>query len=138
MSEKIVVDTGPLVAIANPDDEQHEACVLELKALTPPLHTTWAVLTEVTYMLRSRLGSVTELLRRLEAGAMICHDLPQESSTWFIKFFEQYRDHEPQLADASLVYVAEKEGIGTVFTLDRRDFSIYRTASGKALRIIPE
>ena len=36
------------------------------------------------------------------------------------------------------MYIAEQKGIDTVFTLDRRDVSIYRTTAGKALRIVPE
>ena len=89
-------------------------------------------------MLRSKPASVGELFERVESGALVCHDLPRESAAWFRLFFKRYADHEPQLADASLVYLAEKEKIGTVFTLDRRDFSIYRTSSGAALTILPE
>jgi hypothetical protein len=44
----------------------------------------------------------------------------------------------PQLADAALVYLAGREGIDTIFTLDRRDFSIYRATRGRSFRIIPE
>jgi predicted nucleic acid-binding protein len=42
-----------------------------------------------------------------------------------------------QLADASLVYLANREGIETMFTLDRRDFGALRLARGKKLRLIP-
>lgn len=50
----------------------------------------------------------------------------------------RYEDIRPQLADAALVYLAGREGIETVFTLDRRDSSIYRVSRGRALRIIPQ
>ena len=50
---------------------------------------------------------------------------------------ERYEDMGVQLADASLVYLAERESIETVFTLDRRDFSVYRTSRKRALTIIP-
>ena len=36
------------------------------------------------------------------------------------------------------MFIAEREGIGTVFTLDRRDFSVYRTTDGRALTVVPE
>jgi hypothetical protein len=36
------------------------------------------------------------------------------------------------------MYIAEQEAIDTVFTLDRRDFSIYRTSDDRALAIVPE
>lgn len=50
---------------------------------------------------------------------------------------EQYRSIRAQVADASLVYVAEKEKIDTIFTLDRRDFSVYRTTKNRALNVVP-
>lgn len=36
-----------------------------------------------------------------------------------------------------LVYVAERENLDAIFTLDVRDFSVYRTSTGRALRMIP-
>ena len=42
------------------------------------------------------------------------------------------------MGDAALMYLAEREGIDSVFALDRRDFTIYRTTDGRALIIIPE
>jgi hypothetical protein len=50
----------------------------------------------------------------------------------------RYRDARLQLADAALVHLAEREGIRTVFTLDRRDFSIVRLKRNRALKIVPE
>jgi len=50
----------------------------------------------------------------------------------------RYRHLGAQLADAALVYLAEREDIDTVFTLDKRDFTVYRTSRGRRLRIIPE
>lgn len=44
----------------------------------------------------------------------------------------------PQFADAMLVYLAHRENIDTIFTLDRRDFSVYRTARKKLFRFLPE
>jgi len=49
----------------------------------------------------------------------------------------KYKDLGIQLADASLVHLANREGIETVFTLDRRDFGVLRPARGKKLRLIP-
>jgi len=39
---------------------------------------------------------------------------------------EKYADRPMDLADAALIRVAEREGIGKFFTVDRRDFSVYR------------
>ena len=50
---------------------------------------------------------------------------------------KQYEDIRPQLADAALVYLAGREGIDTIFTLDRRDFAVYRSTHNRAFRILP-
>jgi len=61
----------------------------------------------------------------------------EEAIPWTMAFLRQYRKLKPQLADASLVYLAGREGIDTVFTLDRRDFSTYRFGRNRSFRILP-
>ena len=51
---------------------------------------------------------------------------------------KQYRSLRPQFADAMLVYLANRESIRTIFTLDQRDFSVYRTRAGKPLQLIAQ
>jgi hypothetical protein len=51
---------------------------------------------------------------------------------------ERYAALGAQLADAALVFIPEAHGVDTVFTLVRRDFSVYRLSSGEALTILPE
>jgi predicted nucleic acid-binding protein len=48
-----------------------------------------------------------------------------------------YQHIQPQLADAALVYLADREGIDTIFTLDRRDFFVYRSLGKRPFRIVP-
>jgi uncharacterized protein len=50
---------------------------------------------------------------------------------------EQYESLRPQFADAMLVYLAHRENIETIFTLDRRDFSVYRTRRKRPFQLIP-
>jgi predicted nucleic acid-binding protein len=61
----------------------------------------------------------------------------EEAVPWLMTFLRKYQKLRPQIADASLVYLAETEGIDTVFTLDRRDFSAYRYGKNRVLRILP-
>jgi predicted nucleic acid-binding protein len=51
---------------------------------------------------------------------------------------EKYASTRPQLADVSLLRLADRESIDTIFTLDRRDFSVYRSARNRPFRILPE
>ena len=63
--------------------------------------------------------------------------LHNESIMWLKKFMLNYHDMGVQIADASLCYLAESHKIDTVFTLDRKDFSIYRIKGKQSLYIIP-
>jgi uncharacterized protein len=65
-------------------------------------------------------------------------DLDETALAWIIAFMERYASAGAQMADAALMYLAERESIDTVFTLDRCDFSVYRTTDGRALAILPE
>jgi predicted nucleic acid-binding protein len=56
---------------------------------------------------------------------------------WLAAFVRRYPNIKPDLADAMLVYLAERASIYTAFTLDRRDFSVHRLSRNHLLSIIP-
>ena len=64
-------------------------------------------------------------------------ELDDGAVSWVAGFLVRYSSVGAQVADAALVYLAEREGIDTIFTLDRRDFSVYRTPRNRALRLLP-
>jgi hypothetical protein len=138
VAEQAVVDTGPLVAIVRKREKAHKKCVAALKALRPPLLTCWPVLTEAAWLLRDEPGGVQALGGLVASGSVKLAELDASALAWMIDFLERYASVGAQLADAAVMYLAEREGIATVFTLDRRDFSIYRTTHGQALKIVPE
>ena len=47
----IIIDTGPLVAIADADDQDHERCLAALEHASRPLIVPTTVLAEVCYLL---------------------------------------------------------------------------------------
>ena len=132
-----LVDTGPLVAIASVRDQHHELCVEQLRQLQPPLLTCWPVITEAAWLLRHHPSAVERLLGSFEVGLLRLLILDEKALRWLATFLIRYRKMGAQIADGALVYLAEREGIDTVFTLDRRDFLIYRLADGRSLRILP-
>jgi predicted nucleic acid-binding protein len=134
----LLIDTGPLVALLSQRDVQHERCSDVAATLTSPPITTWAVLTEAAWLLRSDPRSVENLLRMVTGGDIQVAHLDAAAAEWVRQFLQTYRDLRPQLADASLMYLAESLRLDTVFTLDRRDFSVYRLASGSPLRLLPD
>ena len=132
-----VVDTGPLVAIASVRDQHHELCVEQLRQLRPPLLTCWPVITEAAWLLRHHPSAVERLLGSFEVGLLRLLTLDEKALRWLATFLIRYRKIGAQIADGALVYLAEREGIDTVFTLDRRDFLVYRLGNGRSLRILP-
>jgi predicted nucleic acid-binding protein len=82
--------------------------------------------------------AVTSLFKMIEGGLIEVVHLPEESIPWLKIFILKYHDIGVQIADASLCYLAEIRDLDTIFTLDRRDFSIYRIRNNQTLKIIPE
>ncbi len=136
--KRVLVDTGPLVAILSRADQQHAACVEALRHLPGPLFSCWPVITEAAWLLRAFPRAVQQLLRSIEAGFLELLPLASMEAKAIAAVMKKYEDIRPQLADAALVYLAERDGIDTVFTLDRHDFSVYRAARKRPFRIIPE
>jgi predicted nucleic acid-binding protein len=137
MSLRVLVDTGPLVAILSSRDQHHRACVDQLRELAPPLLTCWPVITEAAWLLRGHPRGLDRLLGSFDAGLLKLLPLGEEAMPWVCQFLRRYRQQGAQLADAALVYLAGREGIDTVFTLDRRDFSSYRLPAGRRVSLVP-
>ena len=88
-------------------------------------------------MLRRYPAPLQQLFTDLAGGSFIVGALDASSFEWIARFMQQYADLPAQLADAALMYLAEREGIDAVFTLDRRDFSVYRLRNGRSVTVIP-
>jgi hypothetical protein len=134
----LLVDTGPLVAILSRADEHHQACVDVLRSVPAPLLSCWPVITEAVWLLRAHQGAVQQLLRSIGEGFLVLLPLAGDEANAIADLMKKYEDIRPQLADAALVYLAQREGIATIFTLDRRDFAVYRNSRKRAFRIVPE
>lgn len=134
-----LTDTGPLVALLDADDSSHAACMAAARRLpTGPLVTTWICFTEAMYLLGSVGGYRYQVtLWALRAtGRLILHDLTVAEADRMAALMAQYRDTPMDLADASLVAVAESLRLRRVFTIDS-DFYVYRLADGSALEVLP-
>jgi len=138
VSKRAVVDTGPLVAIVRDREHAHARCVATLRTLRPPLLSCWPVVTEAAWLLRREPWAMKAIDGLVSSGAVRLLELDAGALSWCVAFMERYAALGAQLADAALMLIAEREGIDTAFTLDRRDFSVYRTDGGRALAIAPE
>jgi len=126
----ILVDTGPLVALFDPQDGQHARCVRILRGIREPVVTTIPVLTEAFHMLGpSSLGS-DRLREFIDGGGLSVWFLGGTALTRAFELMERYADHPMDLADASLVVAAESLATRKVFTIDRQDFETYKVRRG--------
>ena len=135
---RVLVDAGPLVAILDASDAQHLQCAELLRHIQPPLLTCWPVLTEAAWLLRRQRPAVEKLLTGVDAGLFRVLDVPGSELAGIQKLLVRYRDQAPQLADLTLVYLAQRESLETVFTLDRRDFSVFRRKGKSGFHLLPE
>ena len=132
----VLVDAGPFVALIDRRDEHHTRCVDALRAISDPLITVWPAVVEAMYL----LGTCTEqatLWAMIEAGPVALAPLDDEDVPRLRELMAKYRDLPMDLADAALVHVAERDGYRRIFTLDRRDFEVYRVAGRERLTIVP-
>lgn len=135
-AETALCDTGVLVALFDLDEGNHTRCWDTLRMFQGRLVTTWPVLTESFYLLES--GQRHEKLWDFvfEEGLRV-DDLSAADMKRMRDLMKKYSDLPMDLADASLVALAERLGIGKVFTLDRRDFTIYRPRHLRCFEMLP-
>jgi len=95
------------------------------------------VLTEAAWLLRFDPDAVDKLLRAAAVGLYRILPLDETDGIPIAVILKKYRRLKPQLADAALVHLARRENIETVFTVDRRDFLVYRPSPHRSFKIVP-
>ena len=136
----VLADSGPLVALYNNKDKHHQRALdfFSAHGAALRLHTTWEVVSEVMYFLDFSAQVQGDFLDWLRAGhqqglltiaALQASDLPGLASQ-----MRKYADRPMDLADASLVWLANKLDLTDIITIDRADFAVYRTAKRRAFR----
>jgi uncharacterized protein len=138
VAERVLIDTGPIIAILSEDDAHHDRCSQALTALVPPLLTCWPVITEAAWLLRKRPDAVAKMFKGFDGGFFALPPLAAADLPAIAAMMKRYESAGLQLADATLAHLAERENIRTVFTVDRRDFSIIRLKRNRTLKLIPD
>jgi predicted nucleic acid-binding protein len=124
----IIADTGFFLALANSRDRYHKAATAALAAVTEPLVTTWPVLTETCHLLAHRMHAqaAETFLAGAARGGFELFDLGPVHLPRVVELMRKYRQLPMDLADASLVILAEQLGSGRILSTDQRDFGAYR------------
>jgi uncharacterized protein len=124
----VIADTGFFLALANSRDQYHRAAKTALDAMAEPLVTTWPVMTETCHLVANRLniGAAETFVASAARGAFEIFDIQTEYLPRIVELMRKYRQLPMDLADASLVILAEHLGSGRILSTDHRDFGSYR------------
>jgi len=133
----ILVDAGPLVALVDASDQHHRACVGALRTVREPVGTVWPAVSQAMDLLQDLPRGQQAIFEMLERKALRVLSLDENDLARMRELMVKYGSRRMDLADAALVRVAEREGLSTVFTLDREDFAAYRLDARKPIRVIP-
>ena len=136
----VVVDTGVLLAAADSDDADHSRCAALLRSHRGQLRVPAPVIPETSWQIERSLGPRSEaaFLRLITVGDFQVVDLILVDWLRCIELIETYADLGIGLVDASVIAIAERLDIGTLATLNRRDFTVVRPTHRKAFELIPE
>ncbi len=133
MSERLALDTGPLVAWLDADDQWHDEATRMTRGLRPPFLVCEPVLTEACFLLRGQANAIRQIGIWLDIGYIeIAFRLPDHAARAFA-LMEKYRDLPMSLADAGLVCMIEEDLADRVFTLDAH----FRTYRHSGRRVVP-
>jgi uncharacterized protein len=137
MGADALIDTGAIVALLNRTDRWHAVCADTFKRFRLPLVTSEAVLTEVFYFAskdRRRMEAVWTFVR---SGALHLAEIQDSELPEIHAFMSRYWDRPMDFADATLVYLAKRESLTTIFTVDHADFETYRIEGRRRFRVLP-
>ena len=127
----VLADTGALLAYLDRRDAWHDRCRLAFKNLHLPLGTSSAVLTELFHLVGDNPRELQQAIAFVRSGALTLLPIDDSDLPEILGLMEKYRDRPMDYADATLVYLADREAISTVFTVDRADLRPIGSAAGE-------
>jgi uncharacterized protein len=135
----LILDTGPLYAALDRDDDDHAACRRLLESANEPLVVPAPVLVEVEYWTHRRLGAGAwlALLDDIQAGAFLVEDLIAADYRRVRELCDRYADADIGFVDAAVLAVTERLAEPKLATLDRRHFGTLRPRHVDALVLLP-
>jgi uncharacterized protein len=135
MKSRVIVDTGPLVALLNRADTHHTWVVQQLRDIQPPMITCEAVLAEATYLTRAVPGARAALIEMLGEDFLSIGMALADHHSAILTMVRRYTDVPMSLADACLVRLAEIYPQSPVLTLDS-DFGVYRKNGRQVIEVV--
>lgn len=137
MLARALADTGALLAYLDRADRWHDPCRSAFAAFRLPLVTSTAVLTELFHLVGDSRHERQVAWEFVRSGVLTIATLSDRDLPSLEGLMRRYHDRPMDFADATLVHVAERESLSTIFTVDHDDFDTYRIGARKRFRILP-
>jgi predicted nucleic acid-binding protein len=132
-----LIDTGAILALLDRSDRWHHVCVDAFRQLRLPLLTSEAVLTEVFHLVGDSRHEMEAAWKFVRSGALTLGIIEQEELTHLHSLMSRYWDQPMNFADATLVYLARRESLSVILTVDQADFATYRIEGKRQFRVFP-
>ena len=103
--QSVLVDAGPLIALTDRSDKHHRRVTSYLRRYRGSLLTTWPVLAEACHFMPER--TQIAFLRWADAGGLGVMELNASALATLADWKEKYADLPMDVADASLLWLAQ-------------------------------
>ena len=141
MAANALIDTGAILALLDRSDRWHDACVEAFRQLRLPLLTSEAVLTEVFHLVGGSRSEMEAAWKFVRSGALVLGTIEDAELTHLHGLMSRYWDRPDyrnmDFADATLVYLAKRESLSVILTVDQADFATYRIEGKRQFRVVP-
>jgi predicted nucleic acid-binding protein len=137
MTANALIDTGAILALLDRTDRWHRICLDAFVQLRLPLMTSEAVLTELFHLVGDRRHEVESAWKFVRSGAIVLAAIEDSELPQIHALMSRYADRPMDFADATLVYLAKREALSTIFTVDHADFDTYRIEGRRRFRVLP-
>lgn len=138
MPADALIDTGAILALLDRTDRWHDACADAFRQLRLPLVTSEAVLAELFHLVGDTRREMEAAWKFVRSGALVLGTIETGELPYIHGLMSRYADRPMDFADATLVYLAKRESLSTILTVDHADFTTYRIEGKRHFRILPQ
>ncbi len=137
MPDEALIDTGAILALLDRSDRWHQPCVSAFAQLRLPLLTSEAVLTELFHLVGDARVPMEAAWKFVRSGALVLGPIEHAELPHLHALMSRYWDRPMDFADATLVYLAKRESLSAILTVDHADFATYRIEGKREFRVLP-
>src|SRR3984893_16386894 len=137
MTANALIDAGAILALLDRTDRWHDFCVDAFHQLRLPLLTSEAVLAELFHLVGDTRSEMEAAWRFVRSGALVLGTIEHAELQHVHGLMSRYWDRPMDFADGTLVYLARREFLSLILTVDHADFATYRIEGKRQFRLLP-